>query len=185
MTSEGDHRRTLGLPSRPKTSPTAPTRSRPPPATLAQAGARLIRARSAGEDTSDTLWVGRSRDSVYESSWALGGTTAYQSPRAAPPGTSCRDTVLQVRVSVLQVYTGAFSPQHCFDDAGFWPQGGRGYRTPAGVCAEAGDTEGQGNTSVKQCQVAGTAAREPLTPRAACGGADRHLRGSGFLQEGG
>lgn len=101
-------------------------------------------ARSAGEDTSGTLWGGRSRDSVYESSWAPGGITAYQSPRAAPPGTSCRDTVLQVRVSVLQVYTGAFSPQHCFDDAGFWPQGGRGYRTPVGVCAEAGDDRGTG-----------------------------------------
>lgn len=116
---------------RPKTSPTAPTRSRPP----RRAGtgwSTANPARSAGEDTSGTLWGGRSRDSVYESSWAPGGTTAYQSLRAAPPGTSCRDTVLQVRVSVLQVYTGAFSPQHCFDDAGFWPQGGRGYRTPAG-----------------------------------------------------
>lgn len=132
MTSEGDHRRTLGLPSQAQNLTNCADEITSPPAALAQAGARLIRARSAGEDTSGTLWGRRSRDSVYESSWAPGGTTAYQSPRAAPPGTSCRDTVLQVRVSVLQVYTGAFSPQHCFDDAGFWPQGGRGYRTPAG-----------------------------------------------------
>lgn len=84
--------------------------------------------------------------------WHRVAAEADQSLRAAPPGTSHRDTVLWVRLSVFPVRIAAplwqcRSPGH----------GTAGHITPAEVHAEAEATEGQGDTSVTQCPVTETA----------------------------